>query len=849
MSYRLYNLIDQLEETEYVQVILKFNNDVDFEALKKNFNELNIPPKQRAAKVVMAYEQNFLLNVVLFENYLTNSNMNAAYQPIPIANSITLISSKNDLQKILDYKNIVYADINEISIVISDPPSRSGNSETRSPGGHEPGHDIINAPALWAMGYSGAGTTLLSFDTGFWPAHPAIGNKYKGNSLPQDQCWFPYDLDSPGDKSNSHGTHTIGTVLGLDTATNDTIGVAPGAYFIATDPIVSNVADIKTWEELAMGFEWALNPDGDLNTFEDVPDVINNSWGRPVEGDVEPCEEIMINIFSAIEAAGIANVFSAGNSGPDPLTISAPHNINQGLVNSFTVGAVNLNSNLSIAGFSSRGPSLCGGDSSILIKPEVVAPGVNIRSAVNQDEYDNYQGTSMAAPHVSGAVLLLREAFPLLTGEEILLALYYSALDLGDPGEDNVYGNGIVDALAAYNYLIDEGNIPTSPINNNYEIAITEVISPQQLYQCHTTINPEFKVKNFGDSTITNIEVSYEMIGTSEQSTQLINTTLLANQEVMITLDPFVTSIVGPFELLINVQLPDDQLENDYLNNQRIIRGNIRPIYDPDPTYLEEFEDGISPIDWFVFNDDGAITWDTISTAGLVDSESSAFMEFYKYSPKLNQKDELISPLFDITDQEESLELRFNYAYQRRGNSSTLKDTLRVFVSNNCGETWNLHWEAYADSLKTIPNNSTLAFFPDSIQDWGFKSIVLNNYLSNSQEIMFKFQTANRNGNNLFLDNVELHHGNAFVGIYESTISPLKISPNPSSGIFEILLGEFKNKSFLVHIIDSKGSRVSPTQNRFENKLLLDMSEYSSGIYTVFIFDDTKLAKAKIVKQ
>ena len=71
----------------------------------------------------------------------------------------------------------------------------------------------------------------------------------------------------------------------------------------------------------------------------------------------------------------------------------------------------------------------------------------------------------MAAPHVSGALLLLKEAFPNLSGEALMLALYYTCTDLGIPGEDNNYGMGVISLPAAYEYLIQRGHTPTPPFH------------------------------------------------------------------------------------------------------------------------------------------------------------------------------------------------------------------------------------------------------------------------------------------------------------------------------------------------------------------------------------------------
>ena len=117
----------------------------------------------------------------------------------------------------------------------------------------------------------------------------------------------------------------------------------------------------------------------------------------------------------------------------------------------FCIGA--LEPTNALAGFSSNGPSRCGTDSLGIIKPEVSAPGVNIRSADGPTGYGQKSGTSMASPHVSGAVLLLKEAFPQVSWRQILNALYQTALDLGPAGEDQLFGRGLIQTDAAYAFL------------------------------------------------------------------------------------------------------------------------------------------------------------------------------------------------------------------------------------------------------------------------------------------------------------------------------------------------------------------------------------------------------------
>jgi hypothetical protein len=105
---------------------------------------------------------------------------------------------------------------------------------------------------------------------------------------------------------------------------------------------------------------------------------------------------------------------------------------------------------LFIANFSSRGPSGC--DHST-IKPEVSAPGVAIRSSYLDGGYAVLSGTSMSAPHVAGAVALLRQYNPSATPGEIKLALMNSAADCGQPGEDNEYGWGVINVGLALQFM------------------------------------------------------------------------------------------------------------------------------------------------------------------------------------------------------------------------------------------------------------------------------------------------------------------------------------------------------------------------------------------------------------
>jgi hypothetical protein len=281
-----------------------------------------------------------------------------------------------------------------------------------------------------------------------------------------DWSWAWFNPDQPNQQFPAdygyHGTHTMGTLTGMNPATDDTIGVAVGAQWIAAAWNYTNIP--KFISDVIMEFNWGADPDGDPQTTDDVPAVISNSWGIGVLFGQPPCDPSFWTAIDNAEAAGAAVVFAAGNEGPGAMSLRAPADRNTSPTNCFAVGALNPGS-ATIASFSSRGPSACPGTTEEKIKPEVCARGVSVRSAYPGGSYTNLDGTSMACPHVAGGLALLRDAFPNATVDELKTALMTTAVDLGTAGEDNTYGHGRIDLLAAYESL-GGGQIPCGDISN-----------------------------------------------------------------------------------------------------------------------------------------------------------------------------------------------------------------------------------------------------------------------------------------------------------------------------------------------------------------------------------------------
>lgn len=319
----------------------------------------------------------------------------------------------------------------------------SGGDEER---GHAWNLDQIRVPSLWNMAIAGQGTIVANLDTGVDATHPALGPRWRGHApdVHWSHAWlsaapteFPVD-------DGTHGTHTMGTMMGADDA--DTVGVAPAAQWIAAQLNFEGIPGVSAWE----AFQWCADPDGDPSTYDDVPDAVNNSWAYITT----ECTGYDSDAIDNMELLGPIAIFAAANEGPGASTVAPPANRADNAVTNFAVGATDQAE--SIASFSSRGPTLCDVADSLLIKPEVSAPGVSVRSTGPRNTYRNSSGTSMAAPHTAGAVAILRQLAPEWTADAIKRLLMRHARNPRNPGrEDNDYGWGIIDVEAAAFELID----------------------------------------------------------------------------------------------------------------------------------------------------------------------------------------------------------------------------------------------------------------------------------------------------------------------------------------------------------------------------------------------------------
>ncbi|OXA61994.1 bacillopeptidase F [Folsomia candida] len=291
------------------------------------------------------------------------------------------------------------------------------------------GVNKIRAPEAWNI-TRGEGIIVAIIDTGVNVDHVALTAGYAG-------AWADPYLNTPGPTDvQGHGSHCAGTVLG----TANGVGVAPAAKWIACRGL-NTFGGTEAALTTCAQFMLTANP---------RPHIVSNSWGS---GGGRPWFNTQV---SAWRAAGIIPVFAIGNSGPNCRTAGSPGD----QPNLISVGNTDDQDAVAIppANPSSRGPSSTG-----LLKPEVSAPGTRVVSCgLGADNYVTSSGTSMACPHVAGAIALLLSANPTWGYDEVYAALTTTpatpqlttadrgcGLPTADDFPNNAFGYGRIDVAAA----------------------------------------------------------------------------------------------------------------------------------------------------------------------------------------------------------------------------------------------------------------------------------------------------------------------------------------------------------------------------------------------------------------
>ncbi|TPX61305.1 hypothetical protein PhCBS80983_g01193 [Powellomyces hirtus] len=362
----------------------------------------------------------------------------AYYKSYKVSNSLVVDGTSEVLSQLQNHPDVLSISSNAaFNLAV---PKPSGNAPAASlVAAAAPLWNLaqVKAPQVWAKGFLGGNLTYANADTGVTWNHPELRGNYLGvkadGTVNHNYAWYdgvqravapsnPYcspKSAAPCD-DNGHGTHTTSTSVGK------TVGVAPGAKWMACRNMDYGTGRPETYLNCLEFFLAPTDLNGENPDASKRPHAIGNSYGCPAE---ELCDKNTFNTALAnLKAAGIFMSVSAGNSYEEEgcNSVSAPPAISSTVTSVAAVDSKNL-----VASFSSRGNVAGRGTTGRGV--DISAPGVNVKGAWRTATgFNTISGTSMASPHVGGAVMLIAEACPKLQRDvaKITSLLYSTATPL-----------------------------------------------------------------------------------------------------------------------------------------------------------------------------------------------------------------------------------------------------------------------------------------------------------------------------------------------------------------------------------------------------------------------------------
>jgi len=726
----------------------------------------------------------------------------------------------------------------------------------------------INADQVWTAGFTGQGVLVGLVDSGVNYNHIDLKDHMwdGGTQYPNHGYDFANSDNNPMDDLG-HGTHCAGTVAGDGTGAYNT-GAAPDATIMAVKILTGTGTGTESgvWQ----GLQFCIDHNVDL---------ISMSIGW--QPSYNPNRKIWRNIMNNALASGILAVVAAGNSGEDansnytpenpgsygtsavPWNVSTPgdcpppwlhpdQTLTGGLSAVLSVGATDIDDY--IASFSSNGPVpwnlrvtdytdyayIPGSTSQIgLIRPDVVAPGVDIKSCLNTSNtgYQTMSGTSMATPLTAGVVALMISKNSNITPSEICRILQEQA-DIKPDVKSNFYGAGRINALNAVR-AVPIVQIPFDAGVN----AITSPVSGANLTNAETVTAV---IKNYGTEAISSgLTISYKLDNGTAVDQIYTGSAIQLNDSVNFSFTQKADLSAGGLHTVkVYTTIASDI--NTYNDSKTIEVTNSAPFVLP---FLENFEsETFPPANWAISNPDSGITWERKIATGNDISTHAAYVNFWNYSDAAGAKDELVTPVISLADAP-SCELTFNVAYRQY---EAENDGLKIYISTDSGSTFNATpiFDKCGTTLATT-TASTAQFTPNIADNWRLETINLNSYIGSS--IVLKFESINQYGNNMYIDDVRLEElqngietGNI---ISETTLSQNYPNPfNPETTIkFNIINSGLVNLA----VYNTKGEIVQELINGKQtaglHSVKFNAARLNSGVYFYKLITPEKTITQKML--
>ncbi|WP_219837072.1 S8 family serine peptidase [Paenibacillus sp. R14(2021)] len=684
----------QFDDDEYVTYLIKMKEQADpmrvsLEAKQKAMTEKVTPAAAKLSMrnaVISSLRETASRTQSSLESYLHNAKAANGgvkdYKSFFIVNALSVTSTKKEMEQLALRPDIdailpnqeYFLDNIQKTKEPAEPHAGSAAAKAAVPhtANVEWSIDYVNAPQTWNMGIDGTGIVVANLDSGVDYTHPALQRKWRaynesGQIVHPELSWYDAHSHTALPEDNeAHGTHTMGTMVGSEADGSNQIGVAPGAKWIAV-----RIFNPSTTDAIILDAgQWLLAPvDSDGNAHPEMaPDVVNNSWGGCTGID-----EFFRPIVQAWRAAGIFPEFSAGNVNEcnpgGPGSVPPPGNYPE----SVATGATDINGN--IANFSLRGPSPYGE-----LKPEVSAPGVNIRSSVPGGDYEGgWNGTSMSGPITTGIAAMLLQANHSLTVDQMEQILENTATPRTDtryPESPNqAYGYGIVNALDAVNSVLHGSGTVSGEVKTPGEDTLAPVLEHTPLSLVYSGRDAKISFTASDNIGVTQIEVLARVKGTDDY-VNLPVTNISGNYRSGQYEAPLPDNLRDPAGLEYYISV------NDYSGNHA-----ETPVYPVEvssgikPGYLQDFEGDITGFESGGVNNSWAVGVPKFGPGAAYSGTKAAATNLGKsYPDGVNAY--FLAPPIDLTNSPEGAVLSFKSWYNLKQNN----DFVKVYIATDENE-------------------------------------------------------------------------------------------------------------------------------------------------------------------
>lgn len=390
--------------------------------------------------------------------------------------------------------------------------------------------------------------------------------------------------------------------------------------------------------------------------------------------------------------------------------------------------------------------------------------------------------------------------------------------------------------IAMVGFIQDDGNqkvmqavrADKTPLTND-AVAVSANVNAT----CSNTISPNLNIMNNGANAITAMTITPYIDGLAG-TPYTWSGSLAASASTVLNLGTLNTpTTAGAHTFSYNITAIN-ATDFNLKNNSAKITYVVASSYQGSPVAEGFVVSAFPPAGFTVINpNSGTAAWSRVSnTGGYMLTSDAAKYDFFNNSV-VGDQDELILPPIDLSGSS-APELDFDIAYAQRNANSN--DKLEVFVSDDCGANWSSVFMQSGSAL-TITNPQVTAYTPNTTNEWRTEMVTLTGY---AKQVLVKFVTTSDNGNNLYLDNINLYQSSPATGIKsqlkENAI--VAVYPNPASEQLNVRVNADGQQNGRISVINNLGQVMiekSVSLNGGVNVVKLDLNGYSTGVYSVIV--------------